>query len=75
LLVIDEGHLFASKTRQAIRYRSVLNQATKIRHIEDLNVGDYVVHYDYGIGQYVGLKTMELSQEKRDYLAHHLRKR
>jgi transcription-repair coupling factor (superfamily II helicase) len=68
LVVIDEGHLFASKTRQAIRYRSVLNQATKIRHIDDLNIGDYVVHYDYGIGQYVGLKTMELSQEKRDYL-------
>ncbi|MFP4186729.1 MAG: transcription-repair coupling factor [Acholeplasmataceae bacterium] len=68
LWVIDETDLFLAKTRKAIRYRSVLNQAKKIRRVEDLAVGDYVVHYDYGIGRYVGLKTMELSQEKRDYL-------
>lgn len=68
LMFLDESQLFAYKVRPAIRYRSVLNQATKIRRIEDLSVGDFVVHYDYGIGQYVGLKTMELSKEKRDYL-------
>ncbi len=67
-IVIDESCLFTYKIRPAIRYRSVLNQATKIRRIEDLSVGDFVVHYDYGIGQYVGLKTMELSGDKRDYL-------
>jgi len=68
LYIIDESLLFTHKIRPAIRYRSVLNQATKIRRIEDLVVGDFVVHYDYGIGQYVGLKTMELSGDKRDYL-------
>lgn len=68
VLCLDEMQLYSYKVRPAIRYRSVLNQATKIRRIEDLTVGDFVVHYDYGIGQYVGLKTMELSQEKRDYL-------
>ncbi|TNF08995.1 MAG: transcription-repair coupling factor [Bacillota bacterium] len=68
LMIIDEAQLFSYKVRPAIKYRSVLNQSTKIRRIEDLTVGDFVVHYDYGIGQYIGLKTMELSQEKRDYL-------
>lgn len=68
VLLLDESQLFSYRTRPAIRYRSVLNQSTKIRRIEDLTVGDFVVHYDYGIGQYVGLKTMELSHEKRDYL-------
>ena len=68
ILLLDESQLFSLKMRPAIRYRSVLNQATKIRRVEDLTVGDFVVHYDYGIGQYVGLKTMELSKEKRDYL-------
>ena len=66
--VIDETQLFTYRVRPAIRYRSVLNQATKIRRVEDLTPGDFVVHYDYGIGQYMGLKTMELSGEKRDYL-------
>lgn len=68
LIVLDETQIFQSRIRPAIRYRSVLNQSQKIRRIEDLSVGDFVVHYDYGIGQYMGLKTMELSLEKRDYL-------
>ena len=66
--VLDDSQLFTYRIRPAIRYRSVLNQATKIRRVEDLTPGDFVVHYDYGIGQYMGLKTMELSGEKRDYL-------
>ena len=28
----------------------------------DINVGDYVVHRDYGIGQFVGLKIIESSE-------------
>ncbi len=68
VIILDESEIFTYKMRPAIRYRSVLNQSTKIRQVDDLSVGDYVVHYDYGIGQYVGLKTMELSSEKRDYL-------
>ncbi len=68
LVVIDEAQLFSYRTRKAIRYRSVLNQSSKIRTVDDLTVGDFVVHYEYGIGQYVGLKTMELSGAKRDYL-------
>lgn len=68
IILIDEIQIFSRRLRKAIKYRSVLNQSTKIRTKDDLNVGDYVVHYDYGIGRYVGLKTMELSGEKRDYL-------
>ncbi len=68
IFLLSEAQLFSYKVRPAIKYRSVLNQATKIRRVEDLMVGDFIVHYDYGIGRYIGLKTMELSQEKRDYL-------
>jgi len=68
VVLFDETLIFSYKVRPAIKYRSVLNQATKIRKVEDLTVGDFIVHYDYGIGQYVGLKTMELSGAKRDYL-------
>ena len=68
IFIVDESSLFTYRVRPAIKYRSVLNQATKIRRIEDLTPGDYVVHYDYGIGKYMGLKTMELSGDKRDYL-------
>jgi len=68
VIILDEVQIFTKRIRHAIKYRSVLNQSTKIRTTDDLHIGDYVVHYDYGIGRYVGLKTMELSGEKRDYL-------
>ncbi len=68
IVVVTEDILFSTKHKTKIRYRSVINQAIKIRDAAELTVGDYVVHYDFGIGQYMGLKTMELSGEKRDYL-------
>ena len=68
LYVTNEESLFSIKIRGRIQYRSVINQSIKIRHIDDLRIGDFVVHYDYGIGEYLGLKTMELGSGKRDYL-------
>src|SRR5690606_30981109 len=68
IVVVTEDALFSTKHKTKIRYRSVINQAIKIRDAAELTIGDYVVHYDFGIGQYMGLKTMELSGEKRDYL-------
>ena len=68
VVYLEEQSIFNKKRTYRTQYRSVLNQATKIRDIHELEIGDFVVHYDYGIGQYVGLKTMELGREKRDYL-------
>ena len=68
VILINEEKLFSVKIRGRIQYRSVINQSVKIRHVDDLRIGDFVVHYDYGIGEYLGLKTMELGSGKRDYL-------
>ena len=35
---------------------------------EDLKPGDYIVHYDYGIGLYKGIITEEIRGMKNDYL-------
>ncbi len=68
VIVLTEATLFSTKHRTKIRYRSVINQAVRVRDSSELQVGDFVVHYDFGIGQYIGLKTMSLSGDKRDYL-------
>lgn len=65
---VSERDLYSKQGIHRAVYRSVIYQATKIRDASDLNQFDFVVHYDYGIGQYIGLKTMELGKEKRDYL-------
>lgn len=70
VLFLNEQTLFASvaKPRKKIRYKSIYSAASKISKYDELQIGDYVVHYDYGIGRYLGIKTMESNGLKRDYL-------
>ncbi|MDO9574656.1 MAG: transcription-repair coupling factor [Candidatus Contubernalis sp.] len=39
-----------------------------ISDYHELEVGDYVVHEQHGIGQYLGIKTLEINQLNKDYL-------
>ena len=40
----------------------------KILSYADLEIGDYVVHASYGIGQYLGIENMTLDGISRDYI-------
>lgn len=68
IVVFDDEVIFGTKKTNKTNYRSILNQTTKISNVSELNIGDFVVHYDFGIGKYMGIKTMTLSNNKRDYL-------
>ncbi len=50
------------------RYQSKFKEATVLESYHDLKVGDYVVHNQYGIGQYEGIVTKEINNHQRDYL-------
>ncbi|MBD3225395.1 MAG: transcription-repair coupling factor, partial [Caldithrix sp.] len=39
-----------------------------LRQLSSLNLYDYVVHIDYGIGQFLGLETIEFGSIKKDCL-------
>jgi len=67
-IYLSEKQIFNTKNSYAIRYRSVINQSIKVRDVSELNIGDYVVHYDFGIGHYMGLKTINNNGKDRDYL-------
>lgn len=41
---------------------------SKIRDINKLSIGDYVVHIAHGIGIYKGIKTLTKNGLKKDYL-------
>ncbi len=53
------------------KYFSKYHSATELTSYEDLRVGDYVVHDNYGIGIYKGLETIETSGMLKDYLNIH----
>jgi transcription-repair coupling factor (superfamily II helicase) len=65
LAVISEQDIFG-RQKQKRRPRVAKNQ--QIAYFRDINVGDYVVHVNHGIGKYVGVETLEVGGVNRDYL-------
>jgi transcription-repair coupling factor (superfamily II helicase) len=67
LTVLTETELFAQAKKT--RPRAVkMSNAERLKSYNELNVGDYVVHVNHGIGQYEGLQTIERDGGKQDYL-------
>lgn len=70
LAVITEQEVFKKKVKKS-RKRQKLSNAERIKNYSELNVGDYVVHINHGIGKYLGIETLEVNGSHKDYL--HLR--
>jgi transcription-repair coupling factor (superfamily II helicase) len=67
LAVVTEVELFNKKTKKAPR-RQKLSNAERIKNYSELNIGDYVVHVNHGIGKYLGIETLEINGIHKDYL-------
>ena len=66
-VVVTEKELF-NKKESGVAYKSNFKMGSKIRDINKLNIGDYVVHVVHGIGIYRGIKTLTKNGLKKDYL-------
>ncbi len=66
-VVVSEKELF-NKKENITSYKSNFKLGSKIRDINKLNIGDYVVHYTHGIGIYKGIKTLTKNGLKKDYI-------
>lgn len=51
-----------------VPYQKTFSQSTALQDILELEPGDYIVHAEHGIGQYLGVETREIQGVKRDYL-------
>ena len=63
---ITKNELFSEK--EIVKYRSKYRYGTKIKDINKLEIGDYVVHSSFGIGRYLGIQTLTLKGITNDYL-------
>ena len=66
-IVISEKELFNKKDTNYI-YKSKFRMGNKIRDINKLEKGDYIVHFIHGIGIYQGIKTLNKNGLERDYI-------
>ncbi|HEL1613513.1 TPA: transcription-repair coupling factor [Streptococcus suis] len=67
LVLITEKEIFNKKIKRKVR-RTNISNAERIKDYSELAVGDYVVHHVHGIGQYLGIETIEISGIHRDYV-------
>ena len=67
LAVISESELFEIH-RHSGRYENKFKNAEVIHNYDELEKGDYVVHAQHGIGQYLGIETREIQGAIRDFL-------
>lgn len=56
------------RLRPSRRARLSKAEGARLANYRDLSVSDYVVHVQHGIGQYLGIKTLEIDGLSRDYL-------
>ncbi len=67
-IFLTEANLYKTKELKKAKYKSVIKNAKKLSTIDELKKGDYVVHYDHGIGRFLGIETMTLGKNTSDYI-------
>ncbi len=64
--VITETDIFGGEKKKKKRHRTY--EGEKIQSFTDLNVGDYVVHENHGLGVYKGIEKIEVDKILKDYI-------
>ena len=67
IILLTETELFNKRVNKA-KYKTNFKYSSKIRNINNLEIGDYIVHSLHGLGVYNGIKTLKQGDFLKDYL-------
>ena len=67
IVFISETEVFQQQ-RKRVNKKFFQEDGQKITQLDDLKVGDYVVHMNHGIGRYMGIERLRVQDIERDYL-------
>ncbi len=65
-VVIAENDIFTSKNRKKQRKKQY--DGKSISQFNELNIGDYVIHEDHGVGIYRGIEKICTDSTQKDYI-------
>ncbi len=66
-VVVTEGDIFGAKARARKNKKKQYSGKT-IQSFNDLNIGDYVVHENHGLGIYRGIEKIQVDRIAKDYI-------
>lgn len=67
LVVISESDIFSGEKKKRKKKKTNYD-GKKVQSFTDLNIGDYVVHENHGLGVYKGIEKIEVDKTIKDYL-------
>ncbi|MGL4373060.1 MAG: transcription-repair coupling factor, partial [Turicibacter sp.] len=67
-VVVYTDYEINAQRKKSTAYKSSFKEGQKIKDYNELKVGDYVVHIQHGIGQYIGINTLETNGSRKDFL-------
>ena len=67
LVIISDKEIFGAGKNRSLKKKK--KYKGKQINITDLSIGDFVVHENYGIGQYEGVIQLDIQGVKKDFLA------
>ena len=66
-IVITEGDIFGARARSKRKHQKKLS-GNAIQSFNELNIGDYVVHEEHGLGVYKGIEKIQVDRVTKDYI-------
>ncbi|MFP6812978.1 MAG: DEAD/DEAH box helicase, partial [Moraxella sp.] len=67
--ILSETQLFGRQVLQTRRRRqSDVSDEFLVKSVSELNIGDPVVHIDFGIGRYQGLITLDIDRQLQEFI-------
>jgi len=68
IAVITESQLFGKQVLQRRRRKTQKDTESVVRNLTELMIGSPVVHENYGVGRYLGLKTLTINENNTEFL-------
>lgn len=68
LLFVSESDFFTKKVNKVKSKKTTIENDLFAEQLATLNIDDYIIHKEFGVGQYKGIETLELSGSKSDYI-------
>ena len=67
--IVSETQLFGRQVLQTRRRRqSDVSDEFLVKSVSELNIGDPVVHIDFGVGRYQGLVTLDIDKQLQEFI-------
>lgn len=68
LAVVSESDIFGEKKAKKRKKKKSAYEGKSIQNFTELNIGDYVIHENHGVGIYKGIEKVKVDRTTKDYI-------